>query len=181
MNAADGVDSGWTLETLRIHFESRIDHLADSLDERYATQTKALDAALAAQQMAMQTAFTAADRAVEAALESAEKAVAKAETAANKRFEAVNEFRGQLSDQAATLMSRAEGDVRFRALGDKLDDETGRTGSRFREIAQRLDTSAGESAGTHDSQARLYGLIGAVGGVIGIILGFVALIAVFKA
>jgi hypothetical protein len=34
--------------------------------------------------------------------------VIKAETAAEKRFEAVNEFRGQLRDQAATFLPRAE-------------------------------------------------------------------------
>lgn len=73
--------------------------------------------------------FTAAlasqDKAVQIALIASEKAVAKAEAAAEKRFESNNEFRGQLSDQAATLMPRAEAEQRLAALADKIDDLKG--------------------------------------------------------
>lgn len=79
------------------------------LDERYATQTKALDAA-----------FVAAEKAVSTALESADRAVSKAEIATDKRFESVNEFRAQLTDQANTFLLRSEADVRLRALGDRI-------------------------------------------------------------
>ncbi len=74
--------SDWTVDTLKV-----------MLDERYATQTKAVDAAFLAQQTAMQTALTAAERAVQTALLSAEKAVTKAEVAADKRFDLLNELR----------------------------------------------------------------------------------------
>src|SRR5688572_11517487 len=97
--------SGWTTDTLHAHLQREMDDMRRMLDERYATQTKALDAA-----------FAAADKAVQTALLSAEKAVAKTETAAERRFEAVNEFRGQLSDQAATFLPRIEADVRINAL-----------------------------------------------------------------
>jgi len=60
-------------------------------------------------------------RAVEAALASAEKAVTKAEVATEKRFEGVNEFRATLADQAATLMPRAEAEIRFASLLAKID------------------------------------------------------------
>jgi hypothetical protein len=50
----------------------------------------------------------AAKEAVQAALVSAEKAVGKAEVATEKRFESVNEFRAQLSDQAAHFSTRDE-------------------------------------------------------------------------
>lgn len=46
--------------------------------------------------------------AIAAALNAAERAVAKAEVAADKRFDAVNEFRATLSDQATHLMPRTE-------------------------------------------------------------------------
>jgi hypothetical protein len=95
--------------------------MREMLNERYATQTKALDAAFLAQQTAMRTAFDAADKAVAAALESAEKAVVKAETAAEKRFESVNEFRAQLTDQAATFISRQEFDTVNKSLVDKFE------------------------------------------------------------
>ena len=50
------------------------------------------------------------------ALTEAKAAITKAETATEKRFEAVNEFRSTLSDQARLLMPRAEADSRFETL-----------------------------------------------------------------
>ena len=78
--------SQWTVDTLK-----------SLMDERHATQSKALDAA-----------FVAAEKAVQVALESAEKAVSKAELAADKRFESVNEFRATLQDQQGTFVTRVE-------------------------------------------------------------------------
>lgn len=71
--------------------------------------------------------FKATDERTNLALISSEKAVGKAELATEKRFDAVNEFRGQLKDQAATLMPRAEVDTRFNALAEKI--ESIKTGS----------------------------------------------------
>jgi len=48
------------------------------------------------------------DRAYTQRFESQERAVNKAEIAAEKRLDAVNEFRGQLKDQAATFVTRTE-------------------------------------------------------------------------
>jgi hypothetical protein len=86
-------DTEWTVETLRQHFQRQLDDIRVMLEERHVTQTKAVDAAFLAQQTAMQAALTAAQREVATALLSSENAVRKAETAAEKRFESVNEFR----------------------------------------------------------------------------------------
>lgn len=106
--------SGWTVDTLRVHLERLINEQSKYSDER----------------------FRAADKAVEAALLAAEKAVNKAETAAARRFEAVNEFRGQLADQAATLMPRNEAETRINAMSEKLND-----------LSARVDKSAGAARG----------------------------------
>jgi|ERR1051326_2162380 hypothetical protein len=58
----------------------------------------------------MTAALTAQDEKVQLALTSAEKAITKAETATEKRFEAVNEFRQTLSDQAATFATKEKVD-----------------------------------------------------------------------
>ena len=132
-----------------------IGEMREMLNERYATQTKALDAAFLAQQTAMKTAFDAADKAVAAALESAEKAVTKAEAAAEKRFESVNEFRQQLTDQAATFVSRTEYTVNHATLNDKFDAEAKRTTERISAIelrlTSRLDLSQGAGAGIRET------------------------------
>lgn len=159
--------SGWTTDTLRADLQRQINtqaeirdrqigDLRDMLQERYATQTKALDAA-----------FAAAEKSVATALDSAEKAVVKAETAAEKRFEAVNEFRGQLADQAATFIGRNEAEARILALAEKLDANQARTDQSFKEINQRLDRMQGSSAGTN----KLYGwMIAAAGLIVSVVI-----------
>jgi hypothetical protein len=71
--------------------------LRDYVDMRFTEGSKAVDAALVAQ-----------EKAVSAAMEAANKATSKAERAANDRFEAVNEFRQTLTDQASTFVTNAE-------------------------------------------------------------------------
>lgn len=52
--------------------------------------------------------FKAQEQAVAFANAASEKATIKAETATEKRFEGVNEFRSQLKDQAGTFITRGE-------------------------------------------------------------------------
>ena len=144
-------ESGWTTDTLHVHMQRQLDGLVRMLDERYETQTKATDKAFEAQQTAMQAALTAAETAVSKALESAEKAVTKAESAAEKRFDAVNEFRQTLSDQAATLMPRAESMSRHEAAAEKIDD-----------LNTRLDKMDGRGAGLSAGWGILVAVVGLV-------------------
>jgi len=65
--------------------------------------------------------FDAQERAVTAALAAAKEAVAKAETASDKRFEGVNEFRNTLKDQQGTFATRIETTSQIKAVLDKLD------------------------------------------------------------
>jgi hypothetical protein len=48
--------------------------------------------------------------------------VAKAEIATEKRFDAVNEFRAALNDNARLLMPRLEAERAYAALGEKIDE-----------------------------------------------------------
>lgn len=106
------------------------------LDERYATQTKALDAA-----------FKAAEQAVAVALSNAEKATVKAETAAERRFESVNEFRRTLSDQTATFIPRVEYDTTRKGLEDKVNALNERANNLELRFTSRLDLASGTSTG----------------------------------
>lgn len=87
----------WNVDTLREHFAALIEEKQRTNDQRFSDQTRAVDAALAA-----------AEKAVAAALASADRATLKAEMAYNERFASVNEFRSQLTDQAATFITRHE-------------------------------------------------------------------------
>lgn len=95
----DEQPSGWSVDTLKQHF-----------DQRFRDQEKAVDAAVQASDKATSVAMTAEQR-----------AVAKAEASTEKRFESVNEFRQTLTDQATTFMPRAEAQVINQALAEKID------------------------------------------------------------
>ena len=69
---------------------------------------------------AVEAAISASRELTAAALASTTLAIHKAETATEKRFESVNEFRGQMSDQQRTLMPRAEFDAVMAGVRSKL-------------------------------------------------------------
>ena len=124
------------LDDLRAATRSQSDDRIRILDERYATQTKALDAA-----------FKAAEQAVAVALSNAEKATAKAELAAERRFESVNEFRKALTDQTATFIPRAEYDAAHVALSDRVVANAIRVDALELRLTSRLDRGEGSDAG----------------------------------
>lgn len=81
--------------------------------------------------------------------DASDKAIAKSEAAAEKRFESVNEFRAQLTDQAGRFTLREVSDATVTELRTQLD-----------EVKSRLDVIAGRGVGS----AQLWGfLVGAIG------------------
>jgi hypothetical protein len=119
----------WTLETLRVHLQSQI---------------AALDRLTEARSLAQ-------DERVALALTSAQTAVTKAETATEKRFESVNEFRRTLSDQTQEFVTRRE----FEQIRDT-------NAERIREMQTRLDKTEGRSGGLQSGYGYLVAGIGAV-------------------
>jgi hypothetical protein len=81
--------------------------------------------------------------------ETAEKAVTKAETAAEKRFESVNEFRSQLADQQATFATKTELDYRFKALEEKVATNS-----------SSINVSRSDRLGLHTAMGYIVGAIG---------------------
>ncbi len=135
--------SGWTTDTLH-SLVLRLFSEKDLRDQqRFEAQQKALTDALLAQ-----------EKAVSAALLAANTAVGKAETANEKRLDAVNEFRGQLKDQAFTFLTRDAADARFSALVESIS-----------ELKDRANRSEGRGAGA----VALWGyLVGGMGMVIAV-------------
>ena len=129
----DPTGDGWTIETLRTHFQRQLDDLRLQLDERHTAQNAAVQAALLA----------------------AEKAVNKAERAAENRFESVNEFRAQLGDQQRTFLPRQEYDVQHRALDEKLNAVAESLGARIDTNAKQInDAQSGLLVNRADELAR---------------------------
>lgn len=80
--------------------------------------------------------FAAQEKAVASALQAAKEAVLKAEGAAERRFDAVNEFRAQLADQAATFIPRLEAEQRMSQQAERIV-----------KLESRSDHQAGKAGG----------------------------------
>lgn len=92
-----------------------------------------------------------------------ERAVSKAEIASEKRFDSVNEFRAQLTDQASTFLTRAESMQRTDTINEKITA-----------LEKRMDRGDGQGEGLHSGWGFIVGGVGVVAGVIGIISAILA-------
>ena len=159
--------------------DQRFADQAIAISTAFAANEKAIMAAFAANEKLVTAAFNANEKATAAALAAAKEAVAKAESASEKRFESVNEFRGQLRDQAASFITRDEYSIQLKSITDKLDNATASFSSQLDRATQQLSSSISgltlsraESEGKMSGRAELWALIA---GIIGIGIALVAL------
>jgi hypothetical protein len=131
-------DSDWTLTTLYMHLLA----ILEERDKRYGQR------------------FTDLETALRAALAASEKAILKAEMATERRFEAVNEFRSTLSDQAGQFITRSEAEA-----------ATARNTERIQELTDRINRSEGRGAGLGAGWGYLVAAVGVIAAVIAIVLG----------
>jgi hypothetical protein len=96
--------------TIREYLVSIIEERDRLYDTRFKAAETAVSAALAAQEKSVTAAFSAS-----------EKAIVKAEDAQRDYNQRSNEFRGQLDDQAKTLMPRLEASTLFKSFEEKLE------------------------------------------------------------
>ena len=147
--------SEWTVDTLREHLETVLSERDLRLQQRFDAQQAALDAAMIAAKEAVATAMTAA-----------KEATAKAELAADKRFEAVNEFRQTLTDQQQTFIARPEAMAAIERNTERTQD----VAKAVQTLTDRINTQDGRSEGLSSGWAVLATallVIAAVAGVIG--------------
>lgn len=93
--------------------ETRIRELTDAKFVTYETL-------ITSQAEKVALALDATEKAIGKAEVATSKAIDKAEVANADRFAAVNEFRGQLSDQVATFMPRSEHGVEMSACAERI-------------------------------------------------------------
>lgn len=143
--------------------------------QRFQAQSEALTAAFAAQQAAMEKAFIAAEKAVMAALAAADRAVTKAETANEKRFESVNEFRAVLTEQSKELLTRFEAETANRAITEKLDQQAVLFHTTTASLEKRLNMIEGGQVGQSQSWGVIAGIVGVVIGIAGVTIALLKL------
>lgn len=154
--------------------QRQISNLAESVRQQIAGEKELTDAKFV-QHLTMID--TQADK-VALALASSDKATSKAETANEKRFESVNEFRAQLTDQARTFMPRAEAEAIIRRSTERIEELTARVGQtvdrseieaqrqrddqRFGELATRVTKAESAAAQAQASKAQIIAVLGIV-------------------
>jgi len=159
----------WTVESLKEHFTKVFTESDRRYEERFIAQEKAVNTAFVASEKAVNTALIAQEKAINSALIAAKEAVLKAESATEKRFEAVNEFRQTLSDQTATFIPRAEAIQRAEQNAEKITALDKRMTDALSDINSRLDRTAGKSSGVDAFWGYLVGAVGLLAAVISII------------
>jgi chromosome segregation ATPase len=101
--------------------ESSVTSLVKSIEQLTVLRDEKYDDKLNSFKEGVSLRFAAQEKAVAAAMAASQAAIDKAESAAQRRFEGVNEFRNTLSDQQRTLIPRAEAEVRISAIEKQLD------------------------------------------------------------
>ncbi len=143
---ADGV-------SLREFLERVMDERDRRYEDRFKAQETAVSSALAAQKELTSAAFAAS-----------EKAIVKAEAAQTSYNERSNEFRGQLDDQAKTLIPRTEADARFFSFEEKLSTLRGDVSG----LRESRSDATGRRAGISTGWAVLLGAAGFIATLISI-------------
>lgn len=176
--------SDWTTGTLKILQDQNVANIKELLE----TEICAIRKTMKESDRRYEQRFDAQEKATGVAITSAKEAVTKAEASTERRFESVNEFRAALSDQSASLMSRAEVEQLNKSLSDKIDEQ----GKLITELRSRLDVgnpvigtiqqqlaaTAGMQQGEQMQMGKIYAFVGGVGAILGIII--IIANAVFK-
>jgi hypothetical protein len=143
---------------------TRVETVVDERDRLYDTRFKAAEtavaAALAAQEKAVGAALAAQEKQTASSFLASEKAIVKAEDAQKDYNSRSNEFRGQLDDQAKTLMPRTEVNTMIRALEDKIVTADTDREKKF-DIVTKDIAALRESRSNLDGRLMVIGIAGA--------------------
>jgi len=137
-------------------------------DQRFEAQEHAVTLALSRVDKEFHEHLRAAREETQAALTAADKAIGKSEVAAEKRFESVNEFRGQQGDIVATFIPRTEAEQRIAQNIEKIDSIEKRMTQAFASMGSRLDIAQGSKQGYAQLIGFIFGAVGVVAALIGV-------------
>lgn len=147
--------SEWTTGTLKIYHDDKI----AGVQAVATAEIRRVDADIKQLNILLDERSITQEKAVAAALSATREAISKSETATEKRFESVNEFRQTLSDQNAGFLSRTEYEANHKALVAMVVA-----------LTDRFNISTGEKQGSDITMGKIYAAIAAVGTILAIII-----------
>lgn len=135
--------------------------LKDHLEKAMTQQWKLTEALFKAQETATSAALAAAEKAVEAALVAQEKAVLKAEQLATARDHQTDVWKKTVMDRVDLALPRSEYAPAHAAVVKDIDD-----------MATRLDTGSGRSAGVSATVAWIFAGLGGTVAIVSLLIDF---------
>lgn len=120
------------------------------------------------------------DRRHEQRFDAQEKAVLKAETATEKRFEGVNEFRQALADQTRESPTRIEVDAQYKSLSDQisnaqksLEDKAASNSARISALEGDMKALSGQSRGVQQQWGYIFAAVGAITAIAAVVIAII--------
>jgi hypothetical protein len=159
----------WTLDTLKVHVDARIEDMRRYFSDILQTQEQTNRDRFTAAEKGVSTAFIAADKAVNAAMAASEKAVLKAENAAEKRAEASNEIRAAMIDQQSKFADKNATETQFDAHAIRITELKETLTARMDKIDLLLATGSAKDEGKGAAMSQTTALIFAILGAVGVI------------
>lgn len=157
----------WTLDTLKVHFDSRVEDLRRYFSDLLQVQEQTNRDRFTAAEKGVTVAMTAAEKAIGAAMSSSKEAVLKAEAHADKRAEASNEIRAAMIDQQAKFADKDATAMQHSALDSRVTELKESLTARLDKIdlllAAGLAKDEGKGAAMSQTTAMIFAIIGAVG------------------
>ena len=136
----------------KVNLRDYFDHIISDLDTKLTQRMDSYD-------REFHEHILAVVRENQLALDASNKAIDKSETAAEKRFDAVNEFRRTLSDQTGTFIARREFEASTKSTNDKVSL-----------LTDRMNTNNGKSNGLQEYGATLISIAALVVSAIAVII-----------
>lgn len=107
---------------------------------------------------------------VQQALDATRVATDKAEASIADRFHSTNEFRAQLTDQAARFITRTEAEVRISQNAEKIEALERRTREDMAPLRTAMDMGSGRTTGADKLWGYIVGAIGLAATVISVVI-----------
>jgi DNA-binding FrmR family transcriptional regulator len=130
-----------------------------------STQIQSIEKEIAIRDDNYNKQFNANIEAVKVAMNAAEKATVKAENAMDKRLDSMNEFRGTLSDQQKTYLTKSEYAIQHQALIDKTEGLDKAFDDRHKELITRVTRMEGTKTGINQIVPWIFAIIGVLFGL----------------
>jgi len=127
----------------------------DLTDAKFVTYRTLIDS----QADKVKLALEATEKAIEKAEKATEKAIDKAEIANNNRFEAVNEFRAQLTDLIARFATLERVDLLYNQTRLRIDEVNNNLSTRITELSTRMTAMESERKGGVDQRTAIFAIV----------------------